>query len=100
MIRTFFNARVGKDGAKIHNGKNGQFMTVDIATDIYSQGKNIPMWIRLKTNKPNLTKLAQYLTKGKRIEVTGVLTFPEKWTDKEDNIRTVTVIIPDSIDFI
>lgn len=100
MIRTFFHARVGKDNAKVHNGKNGVFLSVDVATDIYTGGRDVPMWVRLKTNKPNLVNLAQFLKKGKLIEVTGVLTFPETWTDKNGNIKSIIIIIADSIELL
>lgn len=100
MIRAFFIGRVGKDGAKVIEGANGNFMSVDVATDIYSKGQNKPMWIRLRSSRPNHIKLAQYLTKGKLIEVLGSQVEPNVWIDKDGNPRSQVVIVVDNINFI
>lgn len=100
MIRTFFNARVGKNGAQIINGPNGPFLSVDVATDFFSGGSNHPMWVRLKSSKPNLIKLSPFLKKGKLIEISGVLSYPECWLDNSNTIHSMHIIIPDSITFI
>ena len=72
MINSYFIGRIGKDGAKVIEGKNGNFMTMDVATDIYSQGENKAMWVRVRSNMPaHMGKLVQHLTKGKMIEVAG-----------------------------
>ena len=38
MMYIHFIGRIGKDGAKVINGSNGQFLSVDMATDIYTKG--------------------------------------------------------------
>lgn len=38
-MNSHFIGRIGKDGAKVIEGKNGKFLSMDVATDYYSRGK-------------------------------------------------------------
>lgn len=40
MLYSHFVGRIGKDGAKVINGKWGDFMSMDVTTDFYSKGEN------------------------------------------------------------
>ncbi len=100
MVRSYFIGRIGRDGAKIIEGSKGNFMTMDVATDIYSQGENKPMWVRVRSNKPNHLNLAQYLTKGKLIEVVGSELEPNTWNDKDGKARAQATYIADVINFV
>lgn len=100
MLYCNFVGRIGKDGAKIVEGKKGSFISMDVATDTYVKGENKPMWIRVRSSKPGHQKLAEFLTKGRLILVQGSQQEDNVWTGKDGNIHTQHVIIADSIDFI
>ena len=100
MVRSYFIGSIGRDGAKVIEGSKGNFMTVDVATDIYSQGENKPMWVRVRSSKPNHLNLAQYLTKGKLIEVVGSELEPRAWNDKEGKPHAQATYVADVINFI
>lgn len=100
MVRSYFIGRIGRDGARVIEGKKGNFMTMDVATDIYSQGENKPMWVRVRSSKPNHLNLAQYLTRGKLIEVVGSELEPSTWNDKDGNAKAQATYIADVINFV
>lgn len=72
MIYTHTIGRIGKD-CRVITGTHGTFMSVDIAVDDYSKGKNITTWVRVKSNKENHIRLAEYLTKGRMVLIEGTL---------------------------
>ena len=100
MLYSNFVGRIGKNGAKIVNGKAGNFLSMDVATDIYSKGENRTMWIRVRSSKPNHIKLSEYLTKGRLVLVQGAQVEDSVWTGKDGLTHSQHVIIADSIDFI
>jgi len=73
---------------------------MDVATDFYSKGENKTMWIRVRSNKDNHVKLAEYLTKGKMILVQGQQLEDSTWIGKDGEAHSQHVIIADSIDFV
>jgi len=83
MIYSHFIGRVGAKDAQVINGHNGSFMAVDVAVDTYSKGVEKTMWIRVRSNRPNLVSLAKYLTRGKLLLIEGALGEPTVWTDKK-----------------
>ena len=99
MLYSNFVGRIGKDGAKVIDGANGQFVTMDVATDYYSKGENRTMWIRVRSSRANHVKLAQYLTKGKMILVQGSQVEDSAWIGKDGEAHSQHVIIADSIEF-
>lgn len=83
------------------NGQKGDFMSMDMATEVFRNGKNEALWVRVKSSKPQHLKLAQYLTKGRMLKIVGVINRgPEVWNDKEGNPRGMLVIYADKIEFI
>lgn len=101
MLYSNFVGRIGKDGARVIDGKNGKFLTMDVATDYYSGGENKTMWIRVKTNKERyVEKMAQFLTKGKMIIVEGQQMMPNTWIGKDGEVHSQVSIVADFIDFI
>lgn len=100
MMYIHFIGRIGKDGAKVINGSNGQFLSVDMATDIYTKGENKTLWIRVRSNRENHIKLAEYLTKGRLILVEGSLLEPSIWNDKGGVAHAQLSMIADSINFV
>ena len=100
MLYSNFVGRIGKDGAKVIPGAKGNFISMDVATDFYSKGENKTMWIRVRSNKDNHVKLAEYLTKGKMILVQGQQLEDSTWIGKDGEAHSQHVIIADSIDFV
>ena len=74
-------------------------MAVDIAVDDYSKGQNITTWVRVRSSRENHVRLAEYLTKGRRILVEGALS-TSQWTDHQGESHTQFSINADSIAFI
>lgn len=99
MINIHVIGRIGKD-AEVKNGKNGDFMSMDIAVDNFVKGEQTTTWIRVRSNRSNHINLAQYLKKGKLLLVQGVLGEPEIWTDKKSVQHVQLSIIADSITFV
>lgn len=100
MLYSNFVGRIGKDGAKVILGAKGNFISMDVATDFYSKGDNKTMWIRVRSNKENHVKLAEFLTKGKMILVQGQQLEDSTWIGKDGEAHSQHVIIADSIDFV
>ncbi len=98
MIYIHTIGRIGKD-SRVITGTHGTFMTVDIAVDDYSKGKNITTWVRVKSSKENHIRLAEYLTKGSMVLVEGTLT-SSIWTDRNGESHIQHSIIADSIAFV
>ncbi len=98
----FFIGRIGKDGAKVIEGKNGKFfLSMDVATDYYSRGENRTLWIRVRSNIPQyVEKLAPYLTKGSLIQITGKQLEPSTWIGKDGEAHAQIVIVANFIDFV
>ncbi len=101
MITSNFIGRIGRGGAKVLEGRHGNFMTMDVATDIRINGETKPMWVRVRSNNPkHMGKLPQYLTQGKLIEVSGVQTEPSTWIGQDGQPRSQVVIIANTIEFV
>lgn len=98
MIYTHTIGRIGKD-CRVITGTHGTFMSIDIAVDDYSKGKNITTWVRVKSNKENHIHLAEYLTKGRMVLIEGTLT-SSIWTDRNGEGHIQHSIIADSIAFV
>lgn len=70
------NGRVAKDARKETSQSGHTFMTFDIASSEYndakdSEGHPIPSWIRVTAFNDRCLKLAEYIKKGKPINVVG-----------------------------
>lgn len=91
--------RIGKD-AQVIEGKNGKFLSMDVAVDDFNKGENITTWVRIRSSKNNHIKLAKYLTKGRIILVEGTLAQPQIWIDKNNVQRVQLSITADSVQFV
>lgn len=103
MIKVSFTGYIGRGGARIIEGKNGNgnFLSMDVGTEIFSHGEKKTMWIRVYSREPkHLGKLAQCLTQGKAIEVAGEQQEPREWEDKDGNKHVQVVIVAKTIDFL
>jgi single-stranded DNA-binding protein len=100
-MNSHFIGRVGKDGAKIIEGKNGKFLSMDVATDYYSRGENRTLWVRVRSNIPKyVEKLSPYLTKGTLITVEGQQLEPSCWIGTDGEAHAQIVIVANFIDFV
>lgn len=97
MIYTHFIGRVGKD-AKIINGKNGDFLSMDVTVSDYFKGQETTTWIRVRSNRH--ANLQKWLTKGKMLLVEGVLAQPAIWVDKEGESHVQLSVSADIIHFV
>ena len=81
--------------------RSGWFATVKscICVDDYSKGQNVTTWVRVKSNRENHIRLAEYLTKGRLVLVDGTLS-ASLWEDRNGNSQTQLTITADSIAFI
>jgi single-stranded DNA-binding protein len=100
-MNSHFIGRIGKDGAKVIEGKNGKFLSMDVATDYYSRGENRTLWIRVRSNIPRyVEKLVPHLTKGSLITVEGQQLEPSTWIGKDGEAHAQIVIVANFIDFV
>ena len=90
MIHTHTIGRIGKD-CRVITGTHGSFMAMDIAVDDYSKGQNVTTWVRVKSNRENHIRLAEYLTKGRLVLVDGTLS-ASLWEDRNGNSQTQLTI--------
>lgn len=98
MITTIFTARIGKD-AQVINGKNGSFMSMEVVVNERVNGQEKATWVRVTSSKSNHVNLAQYLTKGKVITITGNAS-TRAWIDKEGKAQSQLRISASNIDFL
>lgn len=70
MVNINVLGRLGAD-AELVSGKNGQFVSFRMATDDRKGGEKITTWFRVTLNGDRATKLVEYLTKGKLVNVFG-----------------------------
>jgi len=94
MIHTHTIGRIGKD-CRVITGTHGSFMAMDIAVDDYSKGQNVTTWVRVKSNRENHIRLAEYLTKGRLVLVDGTLS-ASLWEDRNGNSQTQLTITADN----
>ena len=101
MIDCSFNGRIGKDGARVINGQKGDFLSMDMATDIFAGGENRAMWVRVKSSSPNIIKMAEWFKKGRLIKVVGeIRREPEAWDGKDGKPHAMLVITATKIEFV
>ena len=70
MIYSNFTGRVAKK-AKVIDGVNGQFLSMDMAVNDYSKGEETTQWVRVQSSDPAHLKLVEYFTKGRILTIQG-----------------------------
>ena len=70
MIYSNFTGRVAKQ-AKVIDGVNGQFLSMDMAVNDYSKGEETTQWVRVQSSDPAHLKLVEYFTKGRILTIQG-----------------------------
>lgn len=99
MITVHFIGRVGKD-AQVKDSKNGQFLTMDVADELYSKGENKTRWTRIRSSDPAIIKMAKYFTKGKPLEIHGELMADDEWDTANGEHRWQHVVRAKTITFV
>ena len=98
MIYSNFTGRVAKD-AKIVDGVNGQFLSMDLAVNDFSKGEEVTQWVRVQTSDPAHIKLVQYFTKGKILTIHGNIKI-DQWEGKDGTPRAQLRVHAKNIDFL
>ena len=98
MLHVHTIGRIGKD-CQVIAGAHGSFMAMNIAVDDYSKGQNVTTWVKVRSNKENHIRLAEYLTKGRLVLVEGTLS-SSLWTDKNGESQIQLSITAENIAFI
>ena len=60
MLHVHTIGRIGKD-CQVIAGAHGSFMAMNIAVDDYAKGQNVTTWVKVRSNKENHIRLAEYL---------------------------------------
>ena len=98
MIYSNFTGRVAKD-AKVVDGVNGQFLSMDLAVNDFSKGEEVTQWVRVQTSDPAHIKLVQYFTKGKILTIHGNIKI-DQWEVKDGTPRAQLRVHAKNIDFL
>lgn len=94
-----FNGRLGRD-AEIKTASNGsQYVGFPIATNNFVNGKDETIWFNVTDYSDRTLKLAQYLTKGKLVNICGNYS-DGTYTNKNNEIMVDRKVRALSIDFI
>ena len=81
MIYSNFTGRVAKK-AKLIDGVNGQFLSMDMAVNDYSKGEEVTQWVRVQSSDPAHLKLAEFFTKGRILTIQGISKI-DQWEGKD-----------------
>ena len=98
MIYSDFTGRVAKK-AKLIDGVNGQFLSMDMAVNDFSKGEEVTQWVRVQTSDPAHLKLAEYFTKGRILTIHGI-TKIDQWEGKDGNSHAQLRVHAKTIDFL
>jgi len=90
--------RLGND-SEIIDGKNGKFLSFSLATDDFKGGEKTTAWFRVHYNGERGIKLAEWLKKGRMVNVCGTETVG-LWTDKSGNAQISRDINALSVEFV
>ena len=98
MIYSNFTGRVAKK-AKVIDGVNGQFLSMDMAVNDYSKGEEVTQWVRVQSSDPAHLKLAEYFTKGRILTIQGNVKI-DQWEGKDGTPHAQLRVHAKYIDFL
>ena len=98
MIYSNFTGRVAKK-AKLIDGVNGQFLSMDLAVNDYSKGEETTQWVRVQSSDPAHLKLAEYFTKGRILTIQGNVKI-DQWEGKDGTPHAQLRVHAKYIDFL
>ena len=91
-------ARAAKK-AKLIDGVNGQFLSMDMAVNDYSKGEETTQWVRVRSSDPAHLKLVEYFTKGRILTIHGI-TKIDQWEGKDGTSHAQLRVHAKTIDFL
>ena len=98
MVNVNIIGRLGAD-AELVNGKNGQFISFRMAVDDRKNNEKVTTWFKVNFYSDRSTKLAEYLTKGRLINVVGTETVGT-YSAKDGSTQISRDIVASNIEFI
>ena len=98
MIYSNFTRRIAKK-AKLIDGVNGQFLSMDLAVNDYSKGEEVTQWVRVQSSDPAHLKLAEYFTKGRILTIQGNVKI-DQWEGKDGSPHAQLRVHAKYIDFL
>ena len=98
MIYSNFTGRVAKK-AKLIDGVNGQFLSMDMAVNDYSKGEEVTQWVRVQSSDPAHLKLAEFFTKGRILTIQGISKI-DQWEGKDGTPHAQLRVHAKYIDFL
>lgn len=100
MFKVNILGRLGRD-AQVFEASNGtQFVGFTVAVNVKGRGgENTTYWIDVRSFNKNHIKLAQYLSKGKIVQVGGDFT-TGTMVDKTNTVRVTHNLLADYINFV
>ena len=99
MFKGQILGRLGRDAAVYESANGTQFLAFTLAVNTRNMGKDVTYWVDVRSFHPNHIKLAQYLQKGKILQVGGDLNATIA-TDKVGVVRINHTLFADYINFI
>lgn len=94
-----FCGRLGRN-AEVKTTTNGKpFVSFTVATDVFVNGNNETMWLNVSSFNDRDLKLAQYLTKGKLVNICGEYS-DRIFTNKNNEQQIARDVRPLRIDFV
>lgn len=98
MVNVNIIGRLGAD-AELVNGKNGQFISFRMAVDDRKNNEKITTWFKVNFYSDRSAKLAEYLTKGKLINVVGTETVGT-YSAKDGSTQISRDVVASNIEFV
>lgn len=99
MIHINFIGRLGAD-AELKTLPNGSsLLSMNVATDEFSHGQKVTVWLRVVTANERMFKLKDYLTKGKMLNINGIETVSVYQT-KNGTYAASREVTADRIEFV
>ena len=98
MIYSNFTGRVAKK-ARVIDGVNGQFLSMDLAVNDFSKGEEATQWVRVQSSDPAHLKLVEYFTKGRILTIHGNIKI-DQWEGKDGTPHAQLRVHAKNIDFL
>jgi len=98
MVNVNVIGRLGID-AEILDGKRGKFVSFRLAVPDFKDGEKTTTWMRVNYDGDRAIKLAEYLKKGKMVNVQGS-EFVSTYTDKTGAVQISRDITAHNIEFV
>jgi single-stranded DNA-binding protein len=98
MVNVNVIGRLGID-AEILDGKRGKFVSFRLAVPDFKDGEKTTTWMRVNYDGDRAIKLAEYLKKGKMVNVQGS-EFVSTYTDKAGAVQISRDITAHNIEFV